>query len=94
MFVRDNFTCNKCKFVFGPKELIGDHIVPIALGGLQWEMENIQTLCVGCDKMKTRDDHKLIAKARRAEKTVFGKKYTKLSIKQLYDDAIRDGDLV
>ena len=49
-------------------ELIGDHIVPIALGGDEWDLDNIQTLCIKCNKKKTKKDAKNIAKQRAIEK--------------------------
>ncbi len=48
--------------------LIGDHIKPIALGGDEWDLDNIQTLCIPCDKIKTAQDMKDIAIQRRKEK--------------------------
>ena len=48
--------------------LIADHIKPIALGGDEWDLENIQTLCYKCNKIKTAQDIKDIAKLRRLEK--------------------------
>jgi len=47
---------------------IGDHIKPISLGGDEWDLNNIQTLCLKCNKIKTKEDQKLIAKQRRIEK--------------------------
>jgi len=49
-------------------ELVGDHIIPIALGGDEWDLKNIQTLCINCNKIKTKQDAKKIAKQRRIEK--------------------------
>lgn len=48
--------------------LIGDHIIPIALGGDEWDIDNVQTLCIDCDKVKTRKDQADIGKLRRKEK--------------------------
>lgn len=48
--------------------LIADHIHPIALGGEEYDMENIQTLCVECDKKKTSKDLTEIAKLRDIER--------------------------
>ena len=68
---RDNYTCVKC----GKKDknrngevLIGDHIIPIALGGEEFDIDNVQTLCINCDKIKTAKDLKDIAKQRNIEK--------------------------
>ena len=49
-------------------ELIGDHIIPIAIGGDQWDINNVQTLCQKCDKIKTKQDQIDIAKARQIER--------------------------
>jgi len=54
--------------VFDTSKLIGDHIIPIALGGDEWNLDNIQTLCIKCDKKKTKKDAKKIAKQRSIEK--------------------------
>jgi 5-methylcytosine-specific restriction endonuclease McrA len=45
--------------------LIGDHIIPIALGGDEWDIDNVQTLCVSCDKKKFKDDNKKIKDLRK-----------------------------
>lgn len=61
------YICDKC----GIKCLdyyILDHIKPIALGGEEFDEKNLQILCKDCDKIKTRQDHKDIAKLRRTEK--------------------------
>jgi len=42
-------------------KLIADHIVPIAMGGEMWDIKNLQTLCIKCNKIKTKYDHKYIA---------------------------------
>jgi 5-methylcytosine-specific restriction endonuclease McrA len=78
VFVRDNFTCKMCghtpmtaywnnpdQLIHDDSKLIGDHIKPIALGGDQWDPENIQTLCLACNKIKTAQDAKAIGRARR-----------------------------
>jgi len=41
-------------------KLIGDHIIPIALGGEEFDLVNVQTLCIPCDKTKTKKDQKNI----------------------------------
>jgi len=51
-------------------KLVADHIVPIALGGQEWDIKNIQTLCEKCNKEKTAGDIKKIAELRRVEKTL------------------------
>jgi 5-methylcytosine-specific restriction endonuclease McrA len=53
--------------VVDDSKLVGDHIMPIAIGGDEWDINNVQTLCVKCNKVKTRKDMKNIAIARRKE---------------------------
>ncbi len=42
-------------------QLIGDHIKPIAIGGEEYDLDNVQTLCVECNKIKTKEDMREIA---------------------------------
>ena len=69
---RDNNACVKCgtkeAFKLCKSNLIADHIKAIALGGDEWDMKNIQTLCEKCNKIKTKEDAKKIAQLRRNEK--------------------------
>lgn len=45
------------KVILGDEsQLIGDHILPIAMGGEEYEMDNVQTLCKECNKIKTKED--------------------------------------
>ncbi len=70
-FKRDNYTCAVCKIRYDDDSLlIGDHIVSIACGGDEWDINNVQTLCIECNKEKTRKDMKLIAKERYKEKVM------------------------
>lgn len=57
---RDNFTCKKCNKENLSSYVI-DHIKPIALGGDEWNTNNMQTLCIDCNKIKTKKDIQLIA---------------------------------
>lgn len=47
-----------------------DHIKPIALGGEEFDANNLQVLCLDCNKKKTHIDQKNIAK-KRSESTQF-----------------------
>jgi len=76
-FERDNFTCVKCKHkgkkgyydIYGgiTIDLIADHIIPESLGG-ENKLENIQTLCLDCNKKKNAIDQSDIAKKKREDK--------------------------
>jgi len=57
-------------------QLIGDHIHPIALGGDEWDINNIQTLRKKCNKAKTALDLKKIAELRKVEKILSGNQTT------------------
>lgn len=66
---RDDYTCRKCgKRDRNTSALVGDHIVPIAIGGEEFDIDNVQTLCIDCDKKKTKIDMFVIAQRRRCEK--------------------------
>lgn len=73
---RDHHKCVKCGRKYGDRddkgfihtEFVVDHIQPIALGGAEFDMDNLQTLCWECNKKKTHEDIKLIAATRRAYK--------------------------
>jgi len=65
-------TCEMCKIAIkdldmpaGDTRYIFDHIQPIALGGDPINPDNIQIICVKCNKIKTRNDIKEIAEQRR-----------------------------
>jgi len=75
-FDRDNFTCLKCGHVgkrgiysfYGGMhiDLIADHIIPLKMNGKD-ELENMQTLCINCNKIKNAKDQSDIAKRKRDE---------------------------
>jgi 5-methylcytosine-specific restriction endonuclease McrA len=47
--------------VVNPHPYILDHIRPIAMGGDQWARDNLQVLCVRCNRVKTARDMGKIA---------------------------------
>lgn len=71
---RDNFTCKKCgkrpniDGIPDKSQLVVDHIVPIALGGDEWDFKNLQVLCRECNRCKTEIDIGNIAEIRKLEK--------------------------
>lgn len=77
-FKRDNYTCVWCgkrytlkiygEEIADTSKLIGDHIIPIAVGGAEFDINNVQTLCIDCNKIKTKRDAQRIAKFRKREK--------------------------
>ena len=58
IFLRDNYACNHCNKRYQWSGLIGDHIIPIVVGGEEFNKNNIQTLCIKCSKIKTVEDNK------------------------------------
>lgn len=56
--------CDACGWAHPSNELILDHVLPIALGGAEFEESNLQILCRDCNKTKTAQDMKNIARAR------------------------------
>ena len=71
--IRDNYHCIKCGLKVDKPTCIIDHIKPIALGGEEFNLDNLQTLCLNCNKIKTASDMKDIAKERKNIKIL--KKY-------------------
>jgi 5-methylcytosine-specific restriction endonuclease McrA len=49
-------------------DIVMDHIIPIALGGEEFDEKNLQLLCGACNKIKTAQDAGNIAKQRGIEK--------------------------
>jgi 5-methylcytosine-specific restriction endonuclease McrA len=74
IFMRDKDVCQKCgvKALFNINSndpmsgynYVVDHIKPIALGGAEFDENNLQLLCGTCNKEKTKLDQALIAKKR------------------------------
>lgn len=52
-------------FLGEPSGLIADHIKPIALGGVESDIDNCQTLCIVCNKIKTGQDIAQINRVRK-----------------------------
>jgi len=64
--------------LIGLERIYPDHIVPIALGGPEFDLNNVQLLCSECNKSKTARDAAEIAKRRKLIKRV-GENPTPLS---------------
>ena len=54
VMLRDRYTCQLCHTRRRARELDVDHIVEIAVGGAALEYSNLQTVCRGCHREKTR----------------------------------------
>ena len=52
ILLRDLYTCQHCRKVFDPKDLVCDHVVNSAQGGTD-DPTNLQTLCNPCHDKKT-----------------------------------------
>ena len=51
IYLRDKFTCQFCQISPTKDELTIDHLIPLALGGLD-EVTNYVTCCLSCNKRK------------------------------------------
>jgi len=77
---RDDFTCKRCgvrhamhldRYTIDFEDdgkLEVDHIKPVSIGGDSLDLDNLQTLCIGCHKIKTAEDMKVISEFRMIEK--------------------------
>lgn len=61
IFKRDNNTCKNCNQQRSNGNLHLDHIIALSLGGSMWDESNLQTLCHGCHRIKTKEDKGKIA---------------------------------
>jgi len=52
---RDNDKCVKCG-AYMSEFFVVDHILPVAIGGSQTDLNNLQLLCSKCNKIKTKHD--------------------------------------
>ena len=69
LMAKSKFTCQKCgEQPESKNDLILDHIKPIAIGGDEFDENNLQILCIPCNKIKTKNDARIIANHRRQEK--------------------------
>jgi len=68
---RDGYRCVKC----GRQASEVDHIVPIALGGSMFDLNNLQSLCSECHKWKTLSDLQKIRNAEKLKGTVSLEKF-------------------
>jgi len=68
---RDGYRCVKC----GRPANEVDHIVPIALGGSMFDLNNLQSLCSECHKRKTLSDLRKIRNAEKLKGTVSLEKF-------------------
>lgn len=61
---RDKFTCQKCGDrksrikvnKFNKRNLQVDHIMPLFMGGKEFDESNLWTLCISCHLEKTRSE--------------------------------------
>lgn len=76
---RDSFRCIRCGtehksyikkggFVWKEDNLVVDHIIPIALDGPKYDIDNLQTLCKYCNYKKNAIDQWMIALNKRNKK--------------------------
>jgi 5-methylcytosine-specific restriction endonuclease McrA len=56
-WLKENDFCVKCN---SKHNLEVDHIIPVAITNKVFDKENLQTLCYGCHKQKTKKDLKKI----------------------------------
>jgi 5-methylcytosine-specific restriction endonuclease McrA len=67
VFVKDNFSCRKCKISLVGCTFICDHITPVELGGLN-VVDNLQTLCESCNSKKTVEDREKIRRIKKIKR--------------------------
>lgn len=52
IYVRDGGVCMKCGKKVTRKNFHVDHIVPLAIGGDEWELANLELTCPSCNMQK------------------------------------------
>lgn len=60
VFTRDDYTCQHCGQQLHYSQLEADHKLPVSLGGEEFSLDNLQTLCGPCHEEKTKRDLKLL----------------------------------
>lgn len=76
---RDESKCKRCgirMYTLETKGWVVDHIIPIALGGSEWNLDNLQLLCPNCNRRKTARDLHRINKNRKPERYDYNQKCT------------------
>lgn len=56
-YERDGRRCRRCGFEVAPRAYICDHVLALSDGGTS-DLDNLQTLCAPCSKVKTRQDRR------------------------------------
>ncbi|MEI6450167.1 MAG: HNH endonuclease signature motif containing protein [Actinomycetes bacterium] len=56
-YKRDEGRCRRCGFEVAPRAYICDHVLALSDGGTS-DLDNLQTLCRPCSKIKTRMDRR------------------------------------
>lgn len=57
IYERDGGICMKCGRKLGPRNFHVDHIMPVALGGDEWDLANLELACPECNLQKgTREE--------------------------------------
>ena len=52
IWYRDGGVCMKCGVKLLKKDFHVDHIIPLALGGSEWDLSNLELSCAKCNLSK------------------------------------------